>query len=599
MRRALAPLIVLPFLMMPAGPAFAAGALAAPPPQEATDDQDAAAFRQLLADVVAARQERDTLPVPPGVDARYSDRFETVSVARFELERQRLEGFAMRLAQIDVAALPPAERIDARILGLQLRDQIEELRLHGYLLPIGSREGFHFAFASAPRSWQLATVADYDRYVARMQSFLEHTRGQIEVMRAGIEAGWVMPAEILAGYERTAGEHVVADAADSEFARPFDSFPAAIPEADAARLRTDGMAAIADSVLPAYRELERFFVDEYLPAARSSLGMSDLPGGRQFYEHRVRRYTTLDVTPEQVHEIGLQQVAIIRAAMDAIREEVGFAGDHLQFVEYLRTDPRFTVETEAEYLALVSLAAKQMEGNLPLLFRRLPATQYGVRAMPPHVAPRQSAGYYDRGNPDGSASGWVNINTSMLPTRPTWVARPLAFHEGAPGHHLQIMLALENDEITEFRRGAGVTVFVEGWGLYAEKLGLEVGLYGDPYDRFGMWSYQIWRACRLVVDTGMHALGWSRQRAIDFMAENTGMAPAAVAAEIDRHITEPGQGLAYTPGELKITELRRRAEETLGEDFDLREFHDVVLRNGALPLSILEEEVLAWLASKE
>jgi len=237
-----------------------------------------------------------------------------------------------------------------------------------------------------------------------------------------------------------------------------------------------------------------------------------------------------------------------------------------------------------------------MEGNLPRLFRRLPVTPYGVRAMPAHVAPRQSAGFYDRGDADGSAGGWVNINTSMLHTRPTWVARPLAYHEGAPGHHLQIMLALENPEISEFRRGAGVTVFVEGWGLYAERLGLEVGLYGDPYDRFGMWSYQIWRACRLVVDTGMHAFGWDRQRAIDFMAENTGMAPEAVAAEIDRHITEPGQGLAYTMGELVISRLRTQAEEVLGERFDLREYHDVVLRNGAIPLSILEEAVATWLA---
>lgn len=570
---------------------LAAIAAASPGPQ------DADAFRQLLADVVEQRRERDALPLPAGTDPRYSDRFEVVSVERFERERERLEDFAAQLAQIDLAALPPAERIDARILALQLRDRIEELRQRGYLLPIGSREGFHFAFASAPRSWQLATVADYDRYVARMQSFLEHTRGQIELMRAGIAAGWVMPAEILGGYEQTAGDHVAADAASSAFARPFDSFPATIPAADVERLGRDGLAAIDGSVLPAYRELEQFFVQEYLPAARPSLGVSELPGGREFYEHRVRRYTTLDVTPEQVHDIGLEQVAAIRAAMDSIRDEVGFAGDHLEFIEYLRTDPRFTVGSDEAYLALVALAAKQMEGNLPLLFRRLPATPYGLRAMPAHVAPRQSAGYYDRGNPDGSASGWVNINTSMLPTRPTWVARPLAFHEGVPGHHLQIMLALENEEISEFRRGGGVTVFVEGWGLYAEKLGLEVGLYEDPYDRFGMWSYQIWRACRLVVDTGMHALGWNRQRAIDFMAENTGMVPAAVAAEIDRHITEPGQGLAYTPGELKITELRREAEQRLGERFDLREFHDVILRNGALPLSILEEEARSWMDS--
>ena len=553
-------------------------------------------LQELIDEVTAYRRLDQPLPLPEGTDPRYADRFEPVSVERFERERAALEVFQQRLQTIDAVALSPSAAIDARILGLQLRDRIAEIALRGYLLPLGSRSGFHFGFASAPESGRFDAAEDYDRYIARMQSFLEHTRGQIELMRAGIAAGWVMPAVIMDGYAVTAGQHAVERAEDSAFARPLLEPPAALAQADRERIVADGMEAIASSVLPAYRELERFFVDEYVPAARAGIAVTELPGGEEFYAHRVRRYTTLDLTPADVHEIGLREVERMRAEMDKIRAEVGFDGSHLDFVEYLRTDPRFTVDTEAEYLALVSLAAKQMEGNLPRLFRRLPVTPYGIRAMPAHVAPRQSAGFYDRGDADGSAGGWVNINTSMLHTRPTWVTRPLAYHEGAPGHHLQIMLALENPEISEFRRGAGVTVFVEGWGLYAERLGLEVGLYGDPYDRFGMWSYQIWRACRLVVDTGMHAFGWDRQRAIDFMAENTGMAPEAVAAEIDRHITEPGQGLAYTMGELVISRLRAEAEEALGERFDLREYHDVVLRNGAIPLSILEEEVRSWLA---
>jgi uncharacterized protein (DUF885 family) len=428
-----------------------------------------------------------------------------------------------------------------------------------------------------------------------MQSFLEHTNQQIELMREGIRVGMVMPRAVLDGYEATAAVHVADDAASSAFARPLDRLPESFDEADRDRIRRDGMAAIAESVLPGFAVLARFLAEEYIPAARDELGVIGLPQGRDYYEHRVRMYTTLDITPEQVHEIGVEQVALMRQEMDGIRNQVGFAGDHGAFVEHLRTDPRFTVSTEVEYLALVSHAAKLIDGHAPRLFSRLPRTPYGVRPMPAHIAPRQSAGYYDRGDPGGNRAGWVNINTSMLQSRPTWAARALAFHEGMPGHHLQIMLALESDDISQLRRSAGVTVFVEGWGLYAEKLGLDVGLYDDPYDRFGMWSYQIWRACRLVVDTGMHVLGWSRQEAIAYMAENTGMTVEAVTAEIDRHITEPGQGLAYTMGELEISELRREAVRRLGSAFDIREFHHAVLRNGALPLPLLRREVSDWI----
>jgi uncharacterized protein (DUF885 family) len=388
---------------------------------------------------------------------------------------------------------------------------------------------------------------------------------------------------------------VTADPAESPFAAPLERVPIGFPRSDRERIHQDGMAAIRESVIPAFAELAAFFVEEYIPAARSELGVVALPDGRAYYEHRVRMYTTLEISPEEVHEIGRELVASIRREMDAIREEVGFVCDHEAFVEHLRIDPRFTVGTEEEYLALVSHAAKLMDGHAPRLFSRLPRTPYGVRPMPAHVAARQSAGYYDRGSPDGSRAGWVNIDTSMLASRPTWAARALAYHEGMPGHHLQIMLALEDKDLSPVRRNASITVFVEGWGLYAERLGLDVGLYDDPYDRFGMWSYQIWRACRLVVDTGMHALGWSRSEAIAFMAENTGMTVEAVTAEIDRHITEPGQGLAYTMGELVISELRRDAEERLGADFDLRRFHDAVLRNGTLSLPLLREEMSAWL----
>jgi uncharacterized protein (DUF885 family) len=564
----------------------------------AAQDSASRQLAELIEAIRGVRRGGGTLPVPAGVDARYSDRLGVVAVAEFGRELAELERLRVRLDALDRHALNHSDALDAGVIELQLLDRIRELRFRGYLLPLGSRSGFHFGFAGLPESAAFTTVRDYDRYIARMQSFLEHTRQQIELMREGIRVGMVMPRAVLDGYDATAAIHVADDAASSAFARPFDRLPESFDEEDRQRIRRDGMTAIAESVLPGFAMLARFFAEEYIPAAREETGVVGLPQGRDYYEHRVRMYTTLDITPEQVHDIGVQQVALMRREMDRIREEVAFPGDHVAFVEHLRTDPRFTVGTEVEYLALVSHAAKLIDGHAPALFSRLPVTPYGVRPMPAHIAPRQSAGYYDRGDPGGSRAGWVNINTSMLESRPTWAARALAFHEGMPGHHLQIMLALESDDISPLRRSAGVTVFVEGWGLYAEKLGLDVGLYDDPYDRFGMWSYQIWRACRLVVDTGMHALGWTRQEAIAYMAENTGMTVEAVTAEIDRHITEPGQGLAYTMGELEISRLRREAAGRLGSDFDIREFHHAVLRNGALPLLLLRREVGDWIDTK-
>lgn len=573
------------------------GAQSAPAPSTAAETSQQQ-LETLIDEVLEWRRQDNFLPVPTATDARYSKRLGAVGSPGFEAQRERLEEYRERLDHIDRGALPEAAAIDAEVLAIQLTNRINELRHHGYLLPVGSRSGFHFGFANrAERSY--TTVTEYDDYVAKLQSFLQHTRQQIVLMREGIAAGWVMPEAVMEGYDKTAAIHIAASATESAFYTPLAAMPDTFTTADRARLLADGEAAIADSVLPAYRELARFFADEYIPAARPTLGVTALPGGAAYYRHRVAMYTTLDLSAQQIHTIGIDKVAELRAAMDGVRAQVGFAGDHMAFVEFLRTDPRFYVDTTERYLEATAYASKLMEGHLPELFGALPRTPFGIRAMPAHIAPRQSAGYYDRGKADGTEAGWVNINTSQLYSRPLYVSRALAYHEGVPGHHLQIMLALENEEISEFRRSSGVTVFVEGWGLYAERLGTEAGLYDDPYDRFGMLSYQIWRACRLVVDTGMHALGWSRERAIEYMADNTGMGLEPVAAEIDRHITEPGQGLAYTLGELEITRLRAAAEERLGSSFDVRQFHDAVLRNGAIPLSILRRQIEAWTQERE
>ena len=555
-------------------------------------------FGKLLADVASFSEKPPLLALPPGVDKRYSKRLEDVSAQRFRDEEAALSSFSERLRAIDRRGFTPAEALDAQILKRRLRDRLEELHFRSFEMPIGSREGFHFAMATLADQYAFDRLEQYDEYVAKLQSFREHTAQRIAAMRKGLASGRTLPREVLEGYEQTIAPQVVDDAERSELAWPFSKIPASLPDADRERLKRDGLAAIRDSAIPGFRDFLEFMRSEYIPRARTTLGVTALPDGAAFYRHRIRMHTTLELTPEQVHAMGLREVARLRLKMQAVARRAGFAGTLPEFVEFLRADPRFYARTSDDYLRAVALWAKRMDGALPRLFSRLPRTPYGIRAMPPRVAPRMSAGYYDHGEADGSKGGYVNINTSDLPARPLYVAPVLAFHEGAPGHHLQIMLARENEQLSDFRSKLGITAFGEGWGLYAEQLGKDAGLEEDPYEEFGRLTYEIWRAVRLVVDSGVHALSWSRQQAISYMAENTGFKLGPATAEVDRHITEAGQGLAYTPGMLKIREVRQKAEERLGRAFDLRQFHDAVLRNGALPLDLMQREVEAWLEAE-
>lgn len=553
------------------------------------------AFAGVLASVSEFRERGFPLPLPASVPARYARRMEDVSERRFAEEARALAGFAERLAAIDRAALSPAMQTDAEILSRQLRDRREELRFRAFEIPIGSREGFHFELPALPDRQTFDTVSSYDNYIATLQSFGEHAAQRIAMLRAGLAAGRTMPRELLAGYDAPVAAQIVEDVSTSPLYEPFTRVPAAFPAADRDRIVKDGAAALRDSVMPGLRAFLEFLRKEYVPGARSTLGLASLRDGDAFYQHRIRMHTTLDLSPEQVHEIGRREVARIRAEMEQVKARAGFTGSLADFMRFLQTDPRFTVTTEEAYLQAVALAAKRMEGVLPRLFSLLPRTPYGVRPMPERIAIRQSAGYYDAGAADGTRAGWVNINTSDLPARPLYVVEALAFHEGVPGHHLQIMRTQENTALSGFRRGLAITVFTEGWGLYAERLGREVGFYQDPYSDFGRLTYEVWRAVRLVVDSGVHALGWTRAQAIAYMAENTGFKPGPSTAEVDRHITEAGQGLAYTFGMLKILDLRARAESRLGPRFDIKAFHEAVLRNGPLPLDLLEREVRAWI----
>ena len=369
------------------------------------------------------------------------------------------------------------------------------------------------------------------------------------------------------------------------------SFPTPFPLPITSACASAGLAAIRDTVIPAYRSFLDFMVEEYIPACRSTLGASELPNGRDYYAYLVRHHTTLDITPAEVHEIGLAEVARIRGEMTAIIDELGFEGDFAEFLEFLRTDSQFFVETPEELLKEASYIAKKMDGQLPRFFKTLPRLPYGVEPVPAHIAPKYTAGRYV-GAPLGSTKpGYYWVNTYALESRPLWALPALTLHEAVPGHHLQNALRQELEDLPNFRRFSGVNAYGEGWGLYSEWLGIEAGIYEDLYQHFGRLTYEMWRACRLVVDTGLHAMGWSRQQAMDFMAANTALSLHEITTETDRYISWPGQALAYKMGQIKIMELRRRAEEQLGETFDVREFHDVILLNGPVPLTVLEDQI--------
>lgn len=566
------------------------GTVAAVPAQDA--------LSQLIRDVQMFRAAGFVMPLPPGTPDRYRGRLEDVSPARYDREAAALDGFLARLAAIDRNQVPAAMELDAEILFRQLRDRREELRHRAFEIPIGSREGFHFDLPTWPDRSTFTTLAHYDGYIARLQSFAGHARLQIDQMRAGLRAGRTVPRTVLEGYDEPVAAQIVEDVTASPLYAPFTRMPSIFTPEERDRIVRDGSAALRDSVMPGLRAFRTFLRDEYIPGARKTLGLSALRDGEAFYRHRIRMHTTLDLSPKEVHDTGLREVARLRAEMEQVKSRAGFNGPLAEFFRFLQTDARFRVPREEEYLKAVAYAAKRMDGELPRLFSVLPRAPYGIRAMPERIAIRQSAGYYDAAAADGSRAGWVNINTSDLAARPLYVVEALAFHEGVPGHHLQIMRTQENTALSPFRRGLGITVFTEGWGLYAERLGRDVGFYQDPYSDFGRLTYEIWRAVRLVVDSGVHAFGWTRDQAIAYMADNTGFQRGPATAETDRHITEAGQGLAYTFGLLTILELRSEAESRLGSRFDIRAFHEAVLRQGPLPLDLLRREVRSWIATQ-
>lgn len=532
-------------------------------------------------------------------DHRYDDRLPERGLRQEQAYQAEKRDALARWKAIDRDKLPARQRLDYDTFGSVLANTLAEEDFQTYLMPITNRSGFHISFPELPDQIPLNTAHDYENYIARLRAFGRYADQNIELLRAGIERAVTLPAEVLRDYRRPIDAQIVDEPARSDLYKPFRKFPAGIDNDDQRRLAREGREAIAESVVPGYQRLLAFMRDEYVPHARGSIAASALPKGREFYRHRVRMYTSLDLTPEQVHALGQSEVKRIDAEMRAAIARSGFKGDFAAFVAHLRSDPKFYADTPEALLEHVAWVMKEIDGQLPSLFGKLPRTPCGIKRVPDFIAPATTTAYYMQPAGDGTRAGFYYVNTYDLKSRPLFEIEALTCHEAIPGHHLQLALQQERTDLPKFRRFGDFTAFIEGWGLYAERLGLELGLYHDPTSDFGRLSYEAWRACRLVVDTGIHYFGWTRQQAIDFMSAHTALTLHNIRSEVDRYIAWPGQALAYKVGQLKLVELRERASKRLGERFDIRRFHDAVLAGGAIPLAILEHQVDAWIADQK
>jgi uncharacterized protein (DUF885 family) len=532
-------------------------------------------------------------------DHRFNDRLPDAGEEHYTSWRTQLATFRQHLKEIERSTLPSTDWLNYDIFSRMLDFEIAGLDYHGYRLPISKTGGFHVYFPDLYLLSPFGTIHDYENYLARLEGTRCYFDESIDLMRFGLRTGFLPSRVTLEGVDQSLRAHILEDPARSIFFKPFKKFPASVGDMERQRLMAAAKDIIRGSVIPAYRSLLQFLESEYVLGSRLGIAAVDLPDGHAFYQDRIRYFTTLELSPEAIHATGQSEVQRIRSEMNAIIRKTDFQGDFHAFIEFLRSDLRFYVTSPEALLEKTALVLKRMDGELPGMFKTLPRLPYGNRVIPDYSAPGNTAAYYQPGTGDGTVAGNYYVNTYDLASRPLYEIEALSLHEAVPGHHLQIALQQELNNLPNFRRFAGFTSFVEGWALYSERLGLEVGFYQDPYSDFGRLSYEMWRACRLVVDTGMHALGWTRQQAIDFMAENTSSTLLNITNEVDRYIAWPGQALAYKLGELKIRELRALAEKELGAKFNLRDFHDIILLAGAVPLDVLERRIREWVLGQK
>ena len=527
-------------------------------------------------------------------DRRYNHLWPDVSLAALERRQQHRLAVLAELDGIDYNALTDEDKINYTLFRRQHEMAVEGYQFRWFLAPVNMRGGIQTSHGLADRL-RFTTLKDYQDWIGRLQNFSRYMDQTIALMRAGAQTGVIHPRVIM---ERVTGQiaaQIVEDPTQSLFFTPLKTIPESFPQDVQNLLIVEAVRAISQGVIPAYRRFQVFFAQEYLPQCPSRVGAWQLPRGQEMYAHFARLYTTTQLSPEEIHNIGQREVQRIRAEMEKIIKQVEFRGTFQQFLEFLRTDPQFFYSDPQELLAAYRAFSKQVDPELIKLFKTLPRMPYGVEPIPDHIAPDTTTAYYSRPAADGSRAGTYFVNLYKPEVRPKYEIEALSIHEAVPGHHLQIALAMELGDLPAFRRFGGYTAFVEGWGLYSESLGGEMGFYTDPYSKFGQLTYEMWRAVRLVVDTGMHSMQWSRQQAIDFFKANAAKTEHDIVNEIDRYIGWPGQALAYKIGELKIKELRARAQQALGERFDIRAFHDVVLGSGAVTLDILEASVNTWI----
>jgi len=507
--------------------------------------------------------------------------------------------FIRRHAALAARPMSEEKRLNYDLLGFVLRQRQRLMPFDEARIPFQNDSGFFNEMSYISRQTVFRSIDDYEAYAARLTELPRYFGQHKANMRRGIATNMTESGEIMPGIVEIVKTYSEGAAEDHAFYAPFNTFPDTISETEQTRLKGLGEAAINSAVLPAYRDLLKFFETEYLPKTRDSVGIGTTPEGREYYRALVRYFTTLDLTPDEVHEIGLSEVARIRSQMDAIITEVNFKGNFAQFLDFLRTDPQFYAPTEEQLLKEAAWIAKQIDGKMPEYFGTLPRLPYGVIPVPKEIAANYTTGRYWGGNPEQHRAGNYVVNTSNLKNRPLYNLPALTAHEGVPGHHHQIALGQEMKNVSRFRQSLYPNAFGEGWGLYAEKLAGEMGIYNTPYERFGQLTYEMWRACRLVVDTGMHWKGWSREQAEACFFENSALAPHNIKTEVERYISWPGQALAYKIGEMKILELRERAKTTLGDKFNIREFHDAVLENGGIPLDLLEAKIDRWIFEEQ
>ena len=530
-------------------------------------------------------------------DRRYNDQWRDTSIESFARRRDATAGFLRRLYAIDRTQLVEADQLNHELFRRQLQNRIDAHKFKGYLLPFSQRGGVQNLENLTDRM-RFSTVADFDDWLARMNKIDAVVEQTIDLAESGRRSGYMPPRVLMDRIPAQIEAQLVDEPTASPFYKLFAELPASFEQQERTRLQTAAVETIEDVVLPAYRKLSHYFNETYLPAARDSIGLSELPDGKAWYEHLAQRYTTTQMTPDEIHRLGLDEVNRIRDEMQSVIEEVRFDGSYREFLDFLRNDPQFYFDDPDDLYREYLATSKRIDPELVRLFGRLPRMPYGVRPIPDSIAPDTTTAYYSPPSADGTRAGiyWVNLYKPEV--RPKYEIEVLSVHEAMPGHHLQIALQQELPDMPDFRRYQGFTAFVEGWGLYSEDLGYDLGLYKDPYSRFGALTYEMWRAIRLVVDTGIHYKGWTRQQAIEFFFDHAAKTQHDIVNEIDRYIVMPGQALAYKIGQLRMRSLRADAERRLGDRFDIRAFHDALLGGGALPLDILKARMDDWIDSQ-